>query len=278
MISEVIKKIRVEHNLTQKELADQLFVSDKTISSWENDRTIPDIYMLEKISNLYHMHMNDLMAGNVNKLSILKYRFRKFYVKTLRFIKAHFFMSVIIFIAVLSSVLFSVLPALYAYLYLNTIILSAIMTMTIKYSKWYSIAFFIPLSVFAYDLILIINPKYYGSIINENRLTLLDIIIGYGFIIALGFSIGYFIYLLIKKIKYRFYHLSTIVMTFLWIPITVLYEPSIPLSLHYSSFTDQWTYNVVKSSNFGLLMVFIMMGICIVFYIQQLLNNYKEEM
>lgn len=61
--------------------------------------------------------------------------------------------------------------------------------------------FVLPLSVFAYDLILIINPKYYGSIIEENRLTMLDIVIGYGFIIALGCSIGYFIYLLIKKVK-----------------------------------------------------------------------------
>lgn len=278
MISEVIKKIRVEHNLTQKEFADQLFVSDKTISSWENDRTIPDIYMLEKISKLYHIHMNDLMAGNISKLPILKYRFRNLYVKILRFIRTHLFMSIVIFIAVLSSVLLNVFSPLYAYLYLNFIFLSAIMTMTLKYSKWYSIAFFVPLSVFIYDLMLIIIPEYYVSIIEDNRLTLLDIVMSYGFIIALGCSIIYFIYLLIKKIKYRFYHLSTIVITLILIPITIVYEPSIPLSTHYSSFTNQWTYNVVKSNNFGLLMILIMMGICIVFFIQQLLNNYKENM
>lgn len=278
MIKDVIKKIRIEHNLTQKDLAEQLFVSDKTISSWEHERTIPDIYMLEKISKLYHIHMNDLMAGNVNKLSIFKYRFKQLVVKGLEFIHTHLFISTVIFIAIVSSILFIVLPPLYAYLYLNFILLSAIMTMTIKYSKWYSIAFFIPLSVFAYDLMLIINPEYYGSIIDGNRLTVLDVVIAYGFMIALGCSIGYFIYLLIKKTKYRFYHLSTMVITLLWIPITILYEPSIPLSLHYSSFTNQWTYSVVKSSNFELLMIFIMLGICIVFYIQQLLNKYKEKM
>lgn len=32
---EFITELRKEKNLTQKELADQLFVSDKTVSKWE---------------------------------------------------------------------------------------------------------------------------------------------------------------------------------------------------------------------------------------------------
>ena len=42
-ISSRIKNARKKKNLTQEELGDLLFVSDKTISSWENGRTIPDI-------------------------------------------------------------------------------------------------------------------------------------------------------------------------------------------------------------------------------------------
>ena len=40
-IGEKIKKIRILNNLTQYELAEMLFVSEKTISSWENIRCIP---------------------------------------------------------------------------------------------------------------------------------------------------------------------------------------------------------------------------------------------
>lgn len=43
---EKIRKKRREYNLTQKELGEKIGVSDKTISSWENNRTLPDIEML----------------------------------------------------------------------------------------------------------------------------------------------------------------------------------------------------------------------------------------
>ena len=38
-----ISKYRIKNNLSQSQLADLLFVSDKTISSQENDRTLPDL-------------------------------------------------------------------------------------------------------------------------------------------------------------------------------------------------------------------------------------------
>ncbi len=77
MISQILKRIREEHHLTQQELSDQLFVSPKTVSSWENDRTIPDIYMLERISKIYQIQMNDLMDGNISNISIFKYKNKK---------------------------------------------------------------------------------------------------------------------------------------------------------------------------------------------------------
>ena len=51
-IGEKIKKQRILNNISQQELADLLFVSNKTISSWENERTVPDIDTLFKISNI----------------------------------------------------------------------------------------------------------------------------------------------------------------------------------------------------------------------------------
>ena len=44
-----IKAFRTEKGLSQLELGNMLCVSDKTISSWENDRTIPDINFIFQI-------------------------------------------------------------------------------------------------------------------------------------------------------------------------------------------------------------------------------------
>lgn len=48
--SKVLKLERKKQNLTQFELAELLNVSDKTISSWENGRSYPDVIMLKSIA------------------------------------------------------------------------------------------------------------------------------------------------------------------------------------------------------------------------------------
>ena len=45
-LGEKIKNIRISNNLKQSELAEMLFVSEKTISSWENNRTVPDLNII----------------------------------------------------------------------------------------------------------------------------------------------------------------------------------------------------------------------------------------
>ena len=52
-LGEKIKNIRISNNLKQSELAEMLFVSEKTISSWENNRTVPDLNMIYKISDYF---------------------------------------------------------------------------------------------------------------------------------------------------------------------------------------------------------------------------------
>ena len=56
-IGERIKKLRNKKGITQLELANKLFVTDKTVSSWESDRTEPSLEMLVKLSEkLYPIH------------------------------------------------------------------------------------------------------------------------------------------------------------------------------------------------------------------------------
>lgn len=60
-IGKRLKQKRQEANLTQKELADLLFVSRQTISSWEVGRTYPDLEILVKISELFATPLDDLL-------------------------------------------------------------------------------------------------------------------------------------------------------------------------------------------------------------------------
>ena len=70
----IIKEIRKNNNLTQKELADKLFVTYQAVSKWENNKSIPDIAILQKISELYNIDLNNLTNTNnkkSNKLYLL---------------------------------------------------------------------------------------------------------------------------------------------------------------------------------------------------------------
>lgn len=60
-IGKRLKQKRQEANLTQKKLADLLFVSRQTISSWEVGRTYPDLETLVKISELFATPLDDLL-------------------------------------------------------------------------------------------------------------------------------------------------------------------------------------------------------------------------
>ncbi|TPR41220.1 XRE family transcriptional regulator [Apilactobacillus micheneri] len=58
---ENLKFYRKKNNLTQKELSKLLNVSDKTISSWENGRTSPDMDMLKKLSIVFNISIDCLL-------------------------------------------------------------------------------------------------------------------------------------------------------------------------------------------------------------------------
>ena len=62
-IAKIIKKIRLENNLTQKEFADKLGVTYQAVSKWENAKNIPDISILKEIKKLYNIDLDDLLDG-----------------------------------------------------------------------------------------------------------------------------------------------------------------------------------------------------------------------
>ena len=56
----------MKKKLTQEELGDLLFVSSKTVSSWEQGRTIPDYLSIHSISKVLDCSFLSLLQGNLN--------------------------------------------------------------------------------------------------------------------------------------------------------------------------------------------------------------------
>ena len=58
-----IARKRKEQNLTQEQLAQQLGVSNKTISKWENGTCMPDYSIIQKLCEALHVTLPELMDG-----------------------------------------------------------------------------------------------------------------------------------------------------------------------------------------------------------------------
>ena len=62
-IGKFISEKRKELNLTQRELADKLYVTDKTISRWENGNNLPDLDILIDMSDFYQVDLREILDG-----------------------------------------------------------------------------------------------------------------------------------------------------------------------------------------------------------------------
>lgn len=63
-IGKFIKLRREKLGLTQKELADKIFISDKTVSKWEKGRGLMDITMIKPLSEILEVTIPELINGN----------------------------------------------------------------------------------------------------------------------------------------------------------------------------------------------------------------------
>lgn len=61
-----LKKLRKEANMTQSGLAEKLFVSDKTISKWENGSSEPSLEIVQRIADIFGVSANFLLEHNKN--------------------------------------------------------------------------------------------------------------------------------------------------------------------------------------------------------------------
>lgn len=62
---ETIKQLREKRGITQKELAEIINVSDKTISKWETCRGLPDISIIGELANALGVSIAELLTGDL---------------------------------------------------------------------------------------------------------------------------------------------------------------------------------------------------------------------
>ena len=61
----LILSLRREKNMTQKQLADELMISDKTISKWERAQGCPDVSLLHRLSEVLGVNIEEILKGDL---------------------------------------------------------------------------------------------------------------------------------------------------------------------------------------------------------------------
>ena len=57
---------RKKAGLSQEAVAEKLGVSRQTISKWETDETVPDIYQAKKLAKLYNLTLDELIEFDID--------------------------------------------------------------------------------------------------------------------------------------------------------------------------------------------------------------------
>lgn len=81
-VGKLIYSLRKEKNMTQKQVADAMGISDKTISKWERGLGCPDVSLLSELSNVLGVNVEKILLGDLkpNEVDGGNMRRIKFYV------------------------------------------------------------------------------------------------------------------------------------------------------------------------------------------------------
>jgi len=64
-VGKLILDLRKENRMTQKQLADVMNISDKTISKWERGLGCPDVSLLSELSEILGVNIEKLLLGDL---------------------------------------------------------------------------------------------------------------------------------------------------------------------------------------------------------------------
>lgn len=67
ILGKKIAELRKLHHYSQESLAEQMNISRQTISKWETDLSVQDIERIIKLSEIFHVSLNELLQINQEK-------------------------------------------------------------------------------------------------------------------------------------------------------------------------------------------------------------------
>ena len=86
-----IKELRLQHKLSQQQLAAKIFEQQKTISNWESNKLTPSLDQLDLLCNVFDVDINELIYGNLNRRHVYivteQYNHKKDYIQIKPIIK-----------------------------------------------------------------------------------------------------------------------------------------------------------------------------------------------
>ena len=118
-IGKFILNCRKDKGLTQEQLAEKLGVTSKSISRWENGKTMPDYSLLKDLCNELDINVNELLSAekikvndymNKSEENLIKLRKQIDKRKKILTIISYVFIAIIIIVFILNIVLNRIFP------------------------------------------------------------------------------------------------------------------------------------------------------------------------
>lgn len=67
-LGERIKKLREQKEMSQEQIAQELFVTRQTVSSWERSNSYPDLEMTLKLAEFFEVSLDELLKGDAKSV------------------------------------------------------------------------------------------------------------------------------------------------------------------------------------------------------------------
>lgn len=98
-----ISKLRKKKGLTQQELGNLLYVTDKAVSKWERGLSLPDITILTKLAEILDVEVIDILNGEITKKKNID--IEKTIEETTKQIKKNNLKKLIIIVSIITTIL-----------------------------------------------------------------------------------------------------------------------------------------------------------------------------
>ena len=118
----LIRELRKEKSMTQKDLADLLHITDRAVSKWERGLCAPDISLLEPLAELLNVNVTELISGECNMEEIkgveekvieaINYSEKEVVKKTMFYKKRLVIVSIIAFVILAFSIISNWFPVI----------------------------------------------------------------------------------------------------------------------------------------------------------------------